>query len=418
MALHAESGGSDEGRDRWDAWSQPGKEYAARNLRYKWDTFGDYKAEKRTIASIYHLAKTHGWNPATGNLREPSRLTLLSPTECRDAPARDYLVKGLTSAGDVGCLYGAPGAGKSLLASHIGYAIAQGRSVFGMRTRQGPVLYVAAEDARGMRSRIRALLIRHGDAPDFTLVDGVSDLLLPDSPDLAALHGVIADRQPAMIIIDTLAIAFPGLEENAADGMGRVVAVARSLAKSGAAVILVHHDTKAQTPTPRGHSLFNGALDMALQLFAADEQGIVRGRLTKNRNGPCDRDIAFRIATESFGVDDDGDCITAALVDEVAPGSAAKPERLSASERAALGHLMALRVGSAAGDEREFREACINGRGVSASDDRANRRKATDRAIAGLVRKGMIIIDGDHVAPVLGDDNDSIGFDDELDSLP
>ena len=46
---------------------------------------------------------------------------------------------------------GAPGAAKSLLGPHLGYAVAQGREAFGMRTRQGGVLYVAAEDARGMR---------------------------------------------------------------------------------------------------------------------------------------------------------------------------------------------------------------------------------------------------------------------------
>ncbi len=410
MALHSASSGSDDGLSKWDAWSKAGKGYDDRKISRKWTGFGDSKGSTRTIASLFDLAKTHGWNPSTGTRREPSRLTLLSPTECRDAPARDYIVKGLTAAGDVGCIYGAPGAGKSLLAPHIGYAIAQGRSAFGMRTRQGPVLYVAAEDARGMRSRVRALLVRHGNAPDFTLVDGVSDLLLPDSPDLAALHGVIAERQPALIIIDTLAIAFPGLEENSAEGMGRVVQVARSLATGGAAVILVHHDTKAQTPTPRGHSLFNGALDMALQLFQQDEQGIVRGRLTKNRNGSCDRDIAFRIATESFGFDDDGDAVTAALVDELAPGSVSQGAKLSEGERAAYAVLIAMIGANESGvDESEWREACRTGRSVSASDQPNTRRMATTRAVQGLVRKGVCMIIDGVASPAQG--NGGNGFD-------
>jgi hypothetical protein len=409
MALHSESRGSDGGFRKWDKWSKPGEGYDARNIRRKWEGF---KGHKLTIASLYQLAKRHGWNPATGKQREPSRLTLLSPTECRDAPARDYRVKGMIADGDVGCIYGAPGAGKSLLAPHIGYAIAQGRDAFGMRTRKGHVLYVAAEDARGMRSRIRALLTRHGDAPDFTLVDGVSDLLLPDSPDLAALHDVIADRNPALIVIDTLAMAFPGLEENAAEGMGRVVEIARSLAKGGSAVILVHHDTKAQTPTPRGHSLFNGALDMALQLFPRDEHGIVRGRLTKNRNGPCDRDIAFRIATESFGLDDDGDAITAALVDELAPGSVPQGPKLTPSEQAALAVLDGM---GGTVTEDAWRTACREGRAVSAADAVDARRMATTRAVRGLVTKGIVtIIDGNAGRYV-----ESNGFDaDELEELP
>jgi hypothetical protein len=87
--------------------------------------------------------------------------------------------------------------------------------------------------------------------------------------------------------------------------------------------------------TPRGHSLLNGALDMALHL-TKDQSGIVRGKLTKNRNGSCDRDIAFRIATRSFGVDEDGDPITAALAEELDQEIAPRGPRLSASEQAAL----------------------------------------------------------------------------------
>lgn len=58
-----------------------------------------------------------------------------------------------------------------------------------------------------------------------------------------------------------------------------------------------------------GASLLNGALDVAIHV-KRDDFGIIRGRLTKNRNGTCERDIAFRIAIEDGGVDEDGDQIT------------------------------------------------------------------------------------------------------------
>ncbi len=70
------------------------------------------------------------------------------------------------------------------------------------------------------------------------------------------------------------------------------MAYVRRLAATGGAVILIHHDTKAATGTPRGHSTLNGALNMALQLTKG-EDGIIRGKLSKNRNGPCDLVIAF-----------------------------------------------------------------------------------------------------------------------------
>lgn len=193
-------------------------------------------------------------------------------------------MKGLLAERDVGCIVGAPGAGKSLLAPFLGYGMARGDRVFGHRTRAGGVLYVAAEDAHGMRGRVTALKDTHGDADGFRLVVGVSDLLNSQvagkpSPQLAALHKEVKARKPALIVIDTIAMAFPGLEENDARSMGLVVAAARSLTKWGAAVLLIHHDTKdGQQGLPRGHSILNGALDMSLHLKR--EGGVVTGRLT------------------------------------------------------------------------------------------------------------------------------------------
>lgn len=327
------------------------------------------------------------------------RLRFLAPAECEASPSRGYIVKGLLAPGDVGCIYGAPGAGKSLISPHIGYQVARGERAFGMRTRAGCVFYVAPEDPHGLRGRVTALKLRHGDAPSFFLVEGLSDLLSPDSADLAALRAAVTEREPVLIFLDTLAASFPGLEENTAEDMGRVVAVARSLAEGGAAVVLIHHDTKAQSPTPRGHSVLNGALDVALQLFPKDQNGIVRGSLTKNRNGPCDLDIAFRIALQDLGDDDDGDPIRLALVDELS-GPAPRRERLPASSAAALGILRELRAGALGVTEAEWRDACVEGRSVSASDDRASRRKAMDRAFADLARRSAIELHGGLVAPV------------------
>ena len=99
--------------------------------------------------------------------------------------------------------------------------------------------------------------------------------------DLAALMEAIKRDRPALVIIDTLAASMPGLDENQSSAMSRVVAVGRSIARHRAAVILVRHGTKAEGNTSRGHSLFSGALDMALRLKAKDGDGVIRGTLTK-----------------------------------------------------------------------------------------------------------------------------------------
>jgi hypothetical protein len=281
-----------------------------------------------------------------------------------------------------------------------------------MRTKPGLIFYVAAEDPQGMRGRVTALRKRHGDAPDFELVEDVSDLLTDKSEDLKALRAAIAARKPAIIFLDTLALSFPGLEENTAEAMGKVVAIARSMTKHGAAVVLIHHDTKSQTPTPRGHSLLNGALDIALQLFQKDQFGVVRGKLSKNRNGSCDRDIAFLIATERLGFDEDGDPIDVALVDELQPGTAPRPPKYSKAESAALAELIRMSREAPEVLEADWREVCINGRSVSASEKQDSRRTAFIRAFRDLCSKKVVIAANGLVA-VRPSDFSGCGFDDE-----
>jgi len=281
-----------------------------------------------------------------------------------------------------------------------------------MRTRPGLVFYIAAEDATGLRQRVAALRLRHGDAPNFLVVGGVFDLFSDDSANLAALKKAVEANAAALIFIDTLAMAFPGLEENDAKSMGRIVAVSRQLAERGAAVVLIHHDTKAEGSTPRGHSVLNGALDMAMHV-KRDSDGIVRGKLTKNRNGTTDRDIAFRIGTEELGTDEDGDPITAAHVEELAGAAAERKKTLPPSQREALAVLMALEAQGAVTNE-QWRAACVEGMRVSQSENPKSRRDIFNRARLALLRAGVIEDSGmGHVFAKREMDNDVMVDDDE-----
>ena len=340
------------------------------------------------------------------------KFTFMTPDDCAVMPSRGYIVKGMLAPGDVASIFGAPGAGKSLLGPHIGYAVAQGRAAFGLRTKPGRVWYIPVEDPSGMNQRVQALRKQYGSAPDFVQVGGVANLLAGD--DLSGLMKEVKRRQPALIFIDTLAMAFPGLEENSADGMGKVVAAARRLAKYGAAVVLIHHDTKAGTPTPRGHSLLNGALDMAIQLQPRDAGGIIRGQLTKNRNGPCDLDLAFKIAVEEMGLDDDGDTITYVRVDELEAGSAPRQSKLTGAARAALDALKGLLGAdvSASVSIEAWRAACVDGRGVSTSDSTESRARAFRRAMGELSRAKRIWTDESRVGLGAADHSNDNAFDD------
>jgi hypothetical protein len=323
------------------------------------------------------------------------RLTFLTPEQCVDTNPRPYLWKGMLAKGDVGCIIGAPGVGKSVIAPALAYAVAPGGYFHGRRVGQGKTFYVAAEDDHGMRGRVHALYKDRGDADAFHLVSGVSDLLNEGvdgkgSPDYRALRRAVKKQRPALVVIDTLAMAFPGLEENSAEGMGRVVAIARSLTKWRAAVLLVHHDTKdGAQGLPRGHSLLNGAIDMSLHLTKGDD-GVVAARLTKNRNGTSDQTIAFEIKGDRIGEDQDGDTVTAALCIE--SKLTAPKVILSTPNEAVLNSLRSVMDDNGKVSETDWRKEAKEDRSISASENSESRARAITRALKGLSQLGRITI--------------------------
>lgn len=433
MAVHYESDGADWGFDMVDAWSagdtrltDKGKPmYPGRRiLRRQWDGFKDKPGAIKggTLLSLVRAAGGCPWTDddfdeshepfedllghsggdllggnddealdLTGNAEKPkAALRFLTPSDCEAAPAREYLIKGFLSRGDVGAVVGAPGAGKSLIAPYLGYMVAQGEQAFGMRTKKGGVFYVAAEDPHGMRGRIKALRKQHGDAEGFHLVEGVSDLLSKESPDMAALLSAAKEQRPALIVIDTLALAFPGLEENDAAAMGRVIAVTRALTKWGAAVLLVHHDAKSGDGLPRGHSSLNGNLDVTMNVKFDAAAGVVRGELGKNKNGSRERDIAFKIAVEQAGTDEDGDPITLPRCNPL-EGEYGKMS-LSPSQHKLLQILsdMADFEDGEEVPESELKMRCIAFGAVSGADSEESRKRVYRKAKSDLASTGVI----------------------------
>jgi hypothetical protein len=130
---------------------------------------------------------------------------------------------------------------------------------------------------------------------------------------------------------------------------------------------------------------------MALHLKAKDGHGVIRGKLTKNRNGSVDCDIAIRIGTHELGKDQDGDVIDAAYAIELAQGMAAEAVKFSPSGNAALDIFMELAKEHGVVTDEILRAACVNGRAVSSSEEIDSRRKAYNRVVNELIRSTTIV---------------------------
>jgi hypothetical protein len=238
-------------------------------------------------------------------------------------------------------IYGDSNTGKTFVALDIAFHIAAGRQWAGAEVAQGGVVYVAAEGGKGIRKRIAALR-KHftTPAPPIAIIPCAVNLLnsAADVKALAALidrAALLLEQPIVLIVIDTLARAMAGGNENASDDMGAFVTnIDRIRAASGAHAMVVHHSGKDQAKGARGHSSLRAATDTELEV--ADWCVSVR----KQRDGDYAAQKTFRLVEVHVGETSRGKPIASCVVEW---GAAAEFEDVPLT-RDEQNYLMALKA--------------------------------------------------------------------------
>ena len=378
--------------EHWnDRCSPPWELEGANSLRAKVDSAAKSRLSSLGVSSPeVEFAGVRVEAPDRQASRE-SRYTLLSLDDLENEPARDPVIQGLLARGDVCCIFGEPGAGKSLLAPYLALRVARGDTAFRLKTKQGPVIYVGTEDPHGMGSRLRALRYKHGDASELYLAKGLAGAMLDlDSPELVALITDVKRLCPVLVVIDTLATGFP-IDENSSVEMGKVVQTLRALSDLGPAVIIVHHSPKGDSWTPRGHSSLNGDLDVTIRVEASGTDKVTRCAVLKNRNGAPKR-FGFKIDIESerLGEDAFGDKVTAARCEEIDLNLYPKGGDLSGAQLRALSFLDELAGADGRVSLAEWRDKCTALGALSDAEGKKSRDRAFTRAKGQLLGKRLI----------------------------
>lgn len=192
------------------------------------------------------------------------------------ADQQNDLLRNMIGPGEFGVLYGQSGSGKSFLALDLAWHVTRGEPWHGVVTRQAAVLYQMGEGHRGFKKRIKAIEADKGEkfSKRFAWVKPSVDL---DRSDMGSegtrllIEAVRALQRESgsehvVVIIDTLARAMAGDDENSAQDMMHFVKQRAGIvqAAAGAAVIVVHHPNKAGTLRGSG-SLF-GASECILKV--------------------------------------------------------------------------------------------------------------------------------------------------------
>ena len=248
--------------------------------------------------------------------------TLLRADKLGDPVETADFVQNLLTEGGASVVYGPSNTGKSFWVLELAASVATGRPFMGsLEVDQGAVIYFALEGIHGARNRIHAL--RHcrrlGTASPLHLCFEPLSLLNESDVDrmIAAIKEVERlDGAPCkLVIIDTLARAMPGGDENQGRDMGKYVfGKDRIRAETGAHALSVHHSGKNEDNGARGHSSLRAAMDTEIRVSRPSDGLVSLVTVTKQRDLPAIDPMAFSLETVELGVDRRGNPITSCLV--------------------------------------------------------------------------------------------------------
>ena len=324
MAIHHETGG--QGFELWDEWSGRSPKYtSAAYGEERWRSFGKGDGAKVTARSLLKLAQEHGARVSvTVDLADfgkatdkPLKFKLVQAAEFAAGKHPGWIVKDVLPRAELAVVYGESGAGKTFAVLDLMLAVARGQEWRGQRCHQGRVVYVAAEGSGGVRKRLAAYAAHHGvdlAQVDLYVVADAPNLLLKD--DAGELARAVASLGPAaVVVVDTLAQATPGGNENAGEDMGRALAHCKAIhRKTGALVVLVHHSGKDASKGARGWSGIKGALDAEIEVVKLGTARVVQ--VTKQKDGDDRGRWAFDLVEVPLGADDYGDLVSSCVVVE------------------------------------------------------------------------------------------------------
>jgi hypothetical protein len=192
---------------------------------------------------------------------------LLSTDQLDQITPPDPLIHGWLFRDSLAWMFGPSGSGKSFAAVDMAMHVGAGKEWHGHPVQQGKVLYMAAEGVAGMASRTQAWYEANGKRPNdvYWLREAVNMYEPTASQELIDAGRI---GQFDLIIIDTLARASVGAEENSARDAGILIDNMDQLrvAAGGACVLVIHHTGKDATLGGRGSSAFRGAMESEIEV--------------------------------------------------------------------------------------------------------------------------------------------------------
>lgn len=215
----------------------------------------------------------------------------------------DWLIYNRIPSRGISFLIGKDGVCKTTTAVSMACAIASGMEWAGLPTRHGKVIYIAAEDANGTAPKFKAWCKHHNiaDMPEFLLFNDSIELNAYDFTlnMVEYITTTYGKDDIKLIIVDTLALCTPGVNENNKHEMDEVIKSLYKFWRTFRCAILVIHHTGAGSERLRGSTSMDGISSATLKVEQVDERiGISDG---KRRYGPAQDTLYLDKVTVPMG---------------------------------------------------------------------------------------------------------------------
>lgn len=347
----------------WDTWSQAGSKYVPGETITKWNSF---RSSGVTIGTLVHYAKEAGWrkqppmpyvppvkseimraditnennefDEKTGEIIEnharqedinkehkERSIKYIFSKDIKPSLETNDFVQGMFGRGQMSVVYGESNCGKTFFMTDLAFHVALGRQWREKRVDKGGVVYVALEGSYGLANRIYAFqkdnMMLKSDMP-FAVIPSPVNFLDPKGnigefiEVIEEIKGQIGDIK--LIVVDTLARAMAGGDENKGEDMGMLVQHADIIrAHTGAHVCFIHHSGKDAAKGARGHSSLRAAVDTEIEISRKEGDDFSVIRSVKQRDMEMSEDMFFGLKVVDLGPNNYGEMVTSCVVTPV-----------------------------------------------------------------------------------------------------
>lgn len=227
--------------------------------------------------------------------------TIIPARDLKHLPPMRWIIPGEIMEEGLTVIYGESGAGKSFIGLDYALRVAQNQQA----------VYIPTEGEAGYAKRVAAWCQHHHatEGKLFFIFGGIS---LYDQALFEKLLTDLARLKPKLVIVDTLAMALAGGDENSTRDMGILLRACRRIIRAlGASVALVHHVNKGGI-VERGSGALRGNADIMIKVSPADDQVLVECAKTKDEK-PFDSRYMFLLPVQT----DEGESLVPVPAEQV-----------------------------------------------------------------------------------------------------